>query len=559
MDSTILPALNPTSALIIATILLALLYFSSHILTAENWAHNVPQAPQEPLYSRLLQEPSHDALRKWAETIPNSGLLLYRGLYKKPKILLTNTAAAQEVHQKRNQENGSGYKYEKESVVRKSLASLLGEGLVTAAGEEHKVQRKLLQPVFKLRNVKNQYPLFWSKTRELVAALQESASQDSSGKVELTGLVNRATLDIIGQAGFGLDFDCLANPNNELWEEYAAAFRGAGNGSQHTGLLWSTLARFLPRRVVEMLLSRRNEQTKKAVGAVRRRIGNVIARKKNDAERLTNARKDSVVIYDAKEQQSELLDANEEDVNNNNDIISQCIRSGITDFEMLLEQSLAILGAGHETIAQTLCVAIFELSKNKPLQDRLRAEIYDKLPWISQSREEQSPTESELDSIETLQLLNAVCNETLRMYPIIPSLVREAACDVELLGHRIPKGTVIMTILPIFNRNPALWDQDTSLFNPDRWLVSANGGAKKRSAFMTFGHGPSACIGEKMARSEMAILLAGLVAAFEVEFFGQGVDGKEKREELEFEWGVVYMIKGGLWMRLKPVGLECEN
>lgn len=116
-----------------------------------------------------------------------------------------------------------------------------------------------------------------------------------------------------------------------------------------------------------------------------------------------------------------------------------------------------------------------------------------------------------------------------------------------------------MTIMPIFNRNPALWDQDPNIFNSDRWLKSANGGAKERFAFMTFGHGPSACIGEKMARMEMAILLAGLVAAFEVEFVGQGNDLDEKREELEFEWGVVYMIKGGLWVKLKPVGLECEG
>lgn len=433
MISTIIPALDPTITLIIAVTSLALLYLSPHILTANSWTYNIPHTPQEPLYLRLLEEPSHDRLRNWAEIIPNSGLLLYRGLFNKPKILLTNTAAAQEVHQKRNLEDGSSYRYEKESVMRKSLASLLGEGLVTAVGEEHKLQRKLLQPVFKLRNVKSQYLLFWSKTRELVTALQDSAGRDSDGKVEITGLVNRATLDIIGRAGFGLDFDCLANPNNELWNEYAAAFRGAGNGSQHTGLLWRTFAPFLPRRVVEMLPSRRNEQTRKAVGAVRRRIGDVIARKKKDAEGSMKGRKDSVVVHDTREQKSEPADANEDDTKSN-DIISQCIRAGITDFDMLIEQSLAILGAGHETIAQTLCVAIFELSRDKSLQDRLRAEINENLPWVSQSRR-QNPTESDLDSIETPPLLNAVCNETLRMYPIIPSVVREAACEVNLLGH----------------------------------------------------------------------------------------------------------------------------
>ncbi|KAI5363655.1 Putative cytochrome P450 [Septoria linicola] len=183
------------------------------------------------------------------------------------------------------------------------LASLLGEGVVTAVGEEHQKQRKMLQKVFRLRNVKDQYGLVWRKTRELVGRLNEERKvedgEGGEGKVEVIELVTRATLDIIGQAGFGLDFDCLANPDNELWNEYAAAFRGVGNGGQ-AGLVWSVLARFLPRKVVEFLPGKRSEEVGKAVKVVRRRIGEVIAAKKmamKESDEKEEPRKDSLPVF----------------------------------------------------------------------------------------------------------------------------------------------------------------------------------------------------------------------------------------------------------------------
>ncbi|GIZ38879.1 hypothetical protein CKM354_000227800 [Cercospora kikuchii] len=377
---TNVPALDPATLLAVAIIALSLLLLTSH-LTTNDWTRSIPQAPQAPIWRRFFIEPDHDQRKAWADSVPNSALILYRGMFNKPKILLTTPAAIQEVYQR-----GANSRYQKATISRKILSSLLGNGLVTAVGEDHQMQRKLLQPVFKLRHIKNQYPLFWAKTQELAESLQKAAAKSednasSGGAVEITGLVNRATLDIIGQAGFGLDFDCLANPDNDLWKEYAAAFRGGGNRSR-AGLVWTLLVHFLPRNLVEKFPTTRNQQTAKAVEVVRRRIGGVIAQKKGEifaSEEEEAGRKDSVVDRDEGTASNPSKAAIKE---GHNDIISACIREGITDFEMLVNQALGILGAGHETIAQTLCLAIFELSKDKTLQDRLRAEITELMPRI---------------------------------------------------------------------------------------------------------------------------------------------------------------------------------
>ncbi|CAK1354006.1 putative cytochrome P450 6a13 [Cercospora beticola] len=497
---TNVPALDPATVLAVAIIALSLLLISSY-LTTNDWTQSIPQAPQAPIWRRFFIEPDHDQRKAWADSVPNSGLILYRGMFNKPKILLTTPAAIQEVYQR-----GAA-----NSRRRPPEATETSPTDVYTPTDQESVSALLGQ------------------TQELVNLLHKAAATDS--RVEISELINRTTLDIVGQAGFGLDFDCLANPDNDLWKEYAAVFRGEGNGAR-AGLAWTMLAHLLPGKIVEKFPTKRNEQTAKAVEVVRRRIGGVIAKKK--AEILASAevgRKDSIVDRDEGEEASNLSKAAIGE--GHNDIISACIsEGGITDFEMLVNQALGILGAGHETIAQTICLAIFELSKDKTLQTRVRAEIKEHI----QSKEDSSSlAATHLDLITSIPLLTAICNETLRLHPIIPALAREPTPSVNLLGHQISQGTVLIIVQKVFNHNPSLWSQDPSQFLPTRWISDPTGGAKERLAFMTFGEGPTMCIGEKMARAEMAIVLAGLIREFEMEYVGQGRDGQ--RQKLEFDWG----------------------
>jgi cytochrome P450 len=130
------------------------------------------------------------------------------------------------------------YDFIKPPQIRFGLGRLLGIGVLLAEGDDHKTQRKNLMPAFAFRHIKEIYPIFFRKSRELVECVTEfqasnpegtphpaRTAKDTSpehvkGSIELGGWFSRATLDIIGVSGMGQDFNSLRNPNNKLAQTY---------------------------------------------------------------------------------------------------------------------------------------------------------------------------------------------------------------------------------------------------------------------------------------------------------------------------------------------------
>jgi hypothetical protein len=120
-------------------------------------------------------------------------------------------------------------------------------------------------PAFAFRHIKELYPVFWSKSREMVERLKaaskspvptseaknapghdpEKSAADATvhapGAVEVGKWSSRATLDIIGQAGMGKDFEALKDPNNKLNMHYQNVFHLNKNGK-----IWQILGFFVP-------------------------------------------------------------------------------------------------------------------------------------------------------------------------------------------------------------------------------------------------------------------------------------------------------------------------
>lgn len=136
--------LNPLY-LAVSSKALLLLYFPIPYLTSP--LRHLPQPPGEKLLSGHLTEesskPAGSAFRRWVDTVPNSGLIYFRGLLQGfPRLLLTTPEALQEVlitH---------AYDYGKARHGRVLLSRTTGQGLVVVEGHEHKVQRKSVAPAF---------------------------------------------------------------------------------------------------------------------------------------------------------------------------------------------------------------------------------------------------------------------------------------------------------------------------------------------------------------------------------------------------------------------------
>ena len=181
----------------------------------------------------LRRDPNGQAqlYRTWSEQVPNNGIIRYLDMFNTEILLPVSPKALAEVLVQRP------YDFIKPPGLVTGLGKILGVGVFLAEGEEHKKQRKDLMPAFAFRHIKELYPVFWNKSGELVHALSlhsESSYSDGdkpSAGIDVKDWTSRATLDIIGLAGLGRDFDAIKDPDNELIRTYKKIF-SPGRGGQ---------------------------------------------------------------------------------------------------------------------------------------------------------------------------------------------------------------------------------------------------------------------------------------------------------------------------------------
>jgi cytochrome P450 len=458
-------------------------------------------------FKRIFKEPSGEPQRDWIDTVPNDGVIYYRWLFNDGRVMVTNPKALGEVLVQRN------YEFIKPERMRAGLGRLLGVGILLAEGDEHKRQRKLLMPAFAFRHVKDLYPIFWSKAQELAKQISTSikSTPESSSVIEIGEWASRATLDIIGLAGVGQDFDSLTNPENELNQTYRSIFAG-DRGAQ----IVLVILGMLPSWLVHRLPLEQNDKIGRAVKIIKNTARKSIAEKRANMQ----AGKSKEI-----------------------DILSVAMESGGFTDEDLVNQLMTFLAAGHETTASAMSWAVYLLCKHPEMQTRLREELRTQLDLDGQV----SSTD-----IDRLPYLNAVLNEIMRVFPPVPLTLRETAHDTSIQGHFIPGGTTVVICPWAVNTSEQLWGPDAKEFNPDRWLGvgrANTGGAESNYATTTFLHGPRSCIGKQFAMAEFACLVATLFGRFEIEL-------EDKDYELKIQGGITAKPKGGLHVRLRDVGSE---
>lgn len=370
--------------------------------------------------------------------------------------------------------------------------------------------------------MKDLYPIFWTKSREMVNAVGQISQPKGTVPVqhlkdapvvEIGDWSSRATLDIIGLAGMGQDFNAIGDPTNELTAAYQRVF-----SSRDRSRILEFLYFCLPFWLLTKLPFRRNLAVFQAVNIIKRTCRQLISKKMARLEQKDN----------------------QVDV----DILSVALESGSFTEENLVNQMMTFLAAGHETTATALTWAVHCLCLNPDVQTRLRQEIRQNLPSIDDAHA--SITSQARDC---LPYLHAVCNEVLRVNPPVTLTAREAANDTTILGTFVPKGTRILLAPVAVNMSAALWGANPEKFDPDRWMGDGKtntGGADSNYSFLTFLHGPRSCIGQSFAKAEFACLLAALVGRFEMEL-------ADPEREIELDRGITVKPKGGLPVRMRVI------
>ena len=184
----------------------------------------------------------------------------------------------------------------------------------------------------------------------------------------------------------------------------------------------------------------------------------------------------------------------------------------------LLADSLMMMNAGSDTTAAALSSTIYHLLSNPLCLDKLRHELDEREPFVS----DESPQNavSAYASVSELPYLRACIDETLRLRPPIAFQLPRTVYAPEgatISGHHIRQGTVVAVSPYSIHRNLELYDNPDT-FNPDRWLNQADPEQLRRlkSYNIPFSQGSRACIGRHIAIVELQILISTLVRRYDM-------------------------------------------
>ncbi|THU57938.1 hypothetical protein C4D60_Mb03t08880 [Musa balbisiana] len=197
---------------------------------------------------------------------------------------------------------------------------------------------------------------------------------------------------------------------------------------------------------------------------------------------------------------------------------------------------LGLMFHGCLATASLISSILTRLVLHPELQEKLYSEIIE-------VREKTYKLDS--DDVQKMNLLMATVHESARLLPAGPLLQRcSLKHDICLSsGVTAPAGAILVVPLQLVQMDNAIWGKDASQFNPCRFFSEATnhkgkeyedfGGSpffsepKKKAAFLPFGYGTRACVGEKFATLGIATLIASLLQNYEIRF-QPGLDNDPK-------------------------------
>ncbi len=341
--------------------------------------------------------------------------------------------------------------FPKSRIYKILLSRFLGNGLLTSNGAFWRRQRRLAQPAFHHKRIQAYATAMTNYSTRLADSWQDGVTRDVNEDMM------RLTLDIVAKTLFDVEVSEHASTIGEaltvLLVETARATEG---------LL------FIP----EWFPTEGNRRTHRAVAQLDSVVNRIIQERRASGE-------------DRGDLLSMLLLAQDEDGEQMNN-------------RQVRDEAVTIFLAGHETTANAMAWTWFLLSEHPEVEAKLHEE------W-ARVLGGRPPA---LEDLRQLEYTEMVIKESLRMYPPIPLIQREAIADTKLGGYDVPKGTLI-NIGPYILHHDPRWFPDPERFDPERF-TKENEKRLPKSVYIPFADGPRICIGNSFAMMEAQIILATL-------------------------------------------------
>jgi cytochrome P450 len=205
---------------------------------------------------------------------------------------------------------------------------------------------------------------------------------------------------------------------------------------------------------------------------------------------------------------------------------------GMTD-KQVRDECLTVMLAGHETSANALSFALWELAKHPEVQERLYRECRTVLG-------ERLPTAEDYGQ---LGYAAQVFAETIRIYPPVWVTARTAAEEYPYRGITIPKGAILLAPQIVAHRDPRFWE-DPLRFDPQRF-TEENKAGRQRFCYFPFGAGARQCIGEGLAWMEGVLILAFVARHWRLSL------PSDSLQELQMRPAISLRPEGGVRVRVE--------
>ncbi|MFI9152088.1 cytochrome P450 [Streptomyces sp. NPDC053367] len=344
-----------------------------------------------------------------------------------------------------------GSLFEKTDRFRSFARPLLGDGLLTATNEDHKRNRRIIQPRFHNAAVK--------PSADLAARVAETVSRGWSdgGVVDVRREMVRLILGVVGHNLFSRDILDDADALGNALTDAIHGFDSQASALIPLTIEWPTPANLRYRRAI-----RRMEHAFYTILAERR----AMTSKPDDWLNL-------------------LMESRYED------------GTPISD-KQIRDEALNMFMPGHETTATGLTWSLHLLARHPEAYQRLTDEVDEVLGG-------RLPT---LDDLPRLPYALQVFKEALRLYPPVYMFTRQPTEDVEVLGHRLPAGAAVVFSPYVLHRRPDYFP-DPERFDPDRFSPEREA-LLPRHAYLPFGAGHRVCIGNHHALLNGQVVLATL-------------------------------------------------
>jgi cytochrome P450 len=419
----------------------------------------VPPAPKPPARDlsgpQLLLAGRRNNLRIWPARAYTE-LLVHRRFLGTDCYLINDPTAARHVLSE------SGVSYVRPISVKRLLLPGTGSGLLTAEGAEWRQQRRMLAPAFAPRQVESLIPRFAAAATNMANRLA------GASRVRLGEVLAQAAIDVAGRTMLSMSLAAQADRLGGLLRSY---FNGAARAQifdfmarSESDYRWFTIRRrTFSRRwfaAIDALIAQRRQRGPAGSGSSD--LFDLLASARNP---LSGAPLDDVEIRD---------------------------------------QIGSMLAAGFETTARAMFWAVYLLAHASDWQAAIRRELREFPPAALTS----------MDGLEQWPSLRAVLLEALRLYPPTPIVSRLALADHMILESPIRAGSLVIICPWVMHRHRALWEVPEE-FRPERFVGDPHP-YLSQPAYIPFGGGPRSCPGGAFAMTEATIVLAHLLARFEI-------------------------------------------